>query len=247
MQLTFDSPAKDGFFMEQIPRGLRTLLVKDFVSTNVPRYLVMHRNLLLAQAVILLAKTCPALEDKVIDSKATSIFRMMTGSRCSHVGWRSFSVDLIDSVSGGPFENNEAQHEQCEQQWGEDMAKFRQDKMVSKSEAFRIVAEASGMSTAVLVLLVKHKESLLASLEHTCPLCLDQEDTTFQTQTATFRQLQHPQQDASWSRWMTSLTKERRPASMATQDRALVLPCLTGISTRKEEEGLSELQVSLVQ
>lgn len=64
MQLTFDSPAKDGFSMEQVYRGLRKLLVKVFAPTNVPRYIVMHHNQPLAQAVMLLPKTCPVLEDK---------------------------------------------------------------------------------------------------------------------------------------------------------------------------------------
>ena len=54
-------------------------------------------------------------ERKVVYTKATRIYRMMIGSRCSHVQWSDLNVDLIDFIPRGPFENQPAKKKVVEQ------------------------------------------------------------------------------------------------------------------------------------
>ncbi|THX04758.1 hypothetical protein D6D17_05480 [Aureobasidium pullulans] len=61
-------------------------------------------------------------EQKVVNSKATRTYRMMIGSRSSHIGWDDFNVDIVNFLSGGPFENQPAQMKLCKEQWDSDLS-----------------------------------------------------------------------------------------------------------------------------
>ncbi|THV92691.1 hypothetical protein D6D27_04781 [Aureobasidium pullulans] len=50
------------------------------------------------------------------------MYRMMIGSRRSHIGWDDFNVDIVDFLSGGPFENQPAQMKLCKEQWDSDLS-----------------------------------------------------------------------------------------------------------------------------
>ncbi|THZ50320.1 hypothetical protein D6C90_02696 [Aureobasidium pullulans] len=61
-------------------------------------------------------------EQTVVNSKARRMYRMMIGSRSSHIGWDDFNVDIVDFLSGGPFENQPAQMKLCKEQWDSDLS-----------------------------------------------------------------------------------------------------------------------------
>ncbi|CAD0020470.1 unnamed protein product [Aureobasidium pullulans] len=50
------------------------------------------------------------------------MYRMMIGSRSSHIGWDDFNLDIVDFLSGGPFENQPAQMKLCKEQWDSDLS-----------------------------------------------------------------------------------------------------------------------------
>lgn len=103
-------------------------------------------------------------EKQVIHEKATRIYRMMFGSRCSHVPWSDFNVDLIDFLPNGLYENQPAKKKVVDEQWRKDLAQLAAEKKVSKNEAMKIVAEAAGMTVVDLSRMLEHKDSLLGSL-----------------------------------------------------------------------------------
>ncbi|THZ20039.1 hypothetical protein D6C89_07425 [Aureobasidium pullulans] len=50
------------------------------------------------------------------------MYRMMIGSRSSHIGWDDFDVGIVDFLSGGLFENQPAQMKLCKEQWDSDLS-----------------------------------------------------------------------------------------------------------------------------
>ncbi|TIA34954.1 hypothetical protein D6C79_08637 [Aureobasidium pullulans] len=50
------------------------------------------------------------------------MYRMMIGTRSSHIGWDAFNVDFVDFLPGGPFENQPGQMKACKEQWESDLS-----------------------------------------------------------------------------------------------------------------------------
>jgi hypothetical protein len=50
------------------------------------------------------------------------MYRMMIGSRSSHIGWDDFNVDLVKFLPGGPFENQPGQIKACKERRESDLS-----------------------------------------------------------------------------------------------------------------------------